>query len=90
MTTRKQRRAVPRLESMEERMVPSAINLSPSATAQIHKLGHKLQRAATTSQNYLTSLIQNRTSHNTPSWTTHAVPKHHVNNGLFGIPWLKF
>jgi hypothetical protein len=76
---------------MEDRMVPSVINLSPSATAQIHKLGHKMNRAAITTQQYLTSLIQNRTSHNPfPSWTTHPVPTHHTNHGLFGIPWLKF
>ena len=38
---RKRHNATPRLESMEDRVVPSilGINVSPSVTADFHKLG---------------------------------------------------
>ncbi len=91
MARRKRRQTIPCLESMEDRMVPSAISFSPSVTAQIHKMGNKVHAAAHSVQSYLASLIQHRPGHGPiPSWTTHHVWTHQTNKGLFGIPWLKF
>ena len=82
---------IPRLESMEDRMVPSAISFSPSVTAQIHKLGHKLQVPGPAFRiTSLRSTSIDRGMRPTLSWTTHRVPTHQTNTGLFGIPWLKF
>ena len=60
---RRRHTATPRLESLEDRVVLStvSIHLSPSASAQIHKLGINLKNAASSVQQELAHLIQNRT-----------------------------
>ncbi|MGC8643537.1 MAG: hypothetical protein ACP5XB_27080 [Isosphaeraceae bacterium] len=91
MAQGKRHRMVPCLESMEDRMVPSAINFSPSVTKQFDRLGDNLRSAGNGIQNYFVSLYQHRPGHAAiPTWTTHRVPTHQTNTGLFGIPWLKF
>lgn len=90
MAQGKRRRLIPCWESMEDRMVPSAISFSPSVTAQIDKLGNKLKSAGKSVQNYFTLLYQHRPGHTpAPTWTTQHAATHQKNNGLFGIPWLK-
>ena len=90
MTKRRRRQTIPCLESMEDRMVPSAINFSPAFTSQVDKLGDKLRSAGTSVQNYLNSVVQHRPGHGPiASWTTPTSTTHAKNTGLFGISWLK-
>ena len=91
MAKGKRRQTIPCLESMEDRMVPSAVSFSPSVTAEFRRLGHQIQNGGNSVQNYLNSLVKNRPGHGPiGAWpTTHHVPIHQSNTGLFGIPWLK-
>lgn len=89
---RRRHTATPRLESMEDRVVLStvSINLSPSATAQLHKVGTNLRSAATSVQNELNRLIQKRTGQPSHAqWQIHQSHAHKASKTLFGIPWLK-
>lgn len=92
MAQGKRHRHIPRLESMEDRMVPSAVNFSPSVSAEIHRFGRRMRGTADGMRQYFTSLYQHRPGHPPIlSWTTHRTPPTHTSNtGLFGIPWLKF
>ena len=87
----KRRIATPRLETMEDRVVPSflGINISSSVTAEFHKLGHGITGYAKNVQNYVESLNQHRSGQSVrATWDTQHTtsPK---SNELFGIPWLK-
>jgi hypothetical protein len=90
---RKRRETIPRLESMEQRVVPSAVSIhvSPATTAQIHKLGNHLNTAATNFQRYLHTLIRHRSGRPSgTSWHPHlAATGHHHSSNLFGIPFIK-
>ena len=89
---RKRQYATPRLESMEDRVVPSTlgINLSPSVTAEFHKLGNHIRKYAYSFKNYIESLNQHRTGQSVHTrWPTSHTASHHTSNTLFGIPWLK-
>jgi hypothetical protein len=89
---RRRRSAIPRLEAMEDRMVPSAINIPLAGTtqAQIRRLDRNVKHAAGRFQQDLTTFIQNRMgqAHHT-QWPTHHAKSHHTHN-LFGIPFLNF
>ena len=89
---RKRRNATPRLESMEDRVVPSilGINVSPSVTADFHKLGNHIRSYANSFKNYIESLNQHRTGQSVQTqWPTSHTASHKTSNTLFGIPWLK-
>lgn len=89
---RKRHNATPRLETMEERVVLSTlgINLSPWATAEIHKLGDHVSSYANSVKDYFHSLIQHRTGQSAQTqWQTNHTVTHHTSNTLFGIPFLK-
>jgi hypothetical protein len=91
---RRRRTTVPRLESMEDRMVPSAPStpLSLPTQAQIHRMGRNLTNAAHHFQQDLNTLIQNRMAQmqvHHAQWPTHHASSHHTHN-LFGIPFLNF
>ena len=84
--------ATPRLESLEGRVVLSAVSIhvSPSVSAQFHKLGNHLKTAASSIQQELNHLIQSRTGQPSQAqWQTQYTHTHHTSNTLFGIPWLK-
>jgi hypothetical protein len=88
---RKQRVATPRLESMEDRVVPSflGMNVPSSVSADFHKLGHGISRYATSFQNYIESLNARRAGQSVhATWNTRHTSSHHSDE-LFGIPWLK-
>ena len=89
---RKRRNATPRLESMEDRVVPSilGINVSPSVRADFHKLGSHISSYANSFKNYIESLNQHRTGQSVQTqWLTRHTASHQTSNTLFGIPWLK-
>jgi len=89
---RKRHIASPRLESLEGRVVPSAVSLhvSPSVSAQLHKFGNHVRTAATSVQQEIIHLIQNRHGHPTQAqWQTPYSHPKTKSNTLFGIPWLK-
>ncbi len=90
---RRRRTTIPGLESMEDRMVPSALSvpLSAPTQAQIHRLGRNLTNAAHHFQQDLNTLIQNRMiqAQAHTQWPTHHKTTHHTHN-LFGIPFLNF
>jgi hypothetical protein len=88
---RKRHFATPRLESMEDRVVPSflGINWSPSVTADFHKMGHAIDGYAKSFKNDLEALNQHRSGQSVQAtWDTHHTTSHQSNT-LFGIPWLK-
>ena len=89
---RKRHNAAPRLESMEDRVVPSilGINVSPSVKADFHKLGHGISSYANDVKNYVESLNRHRTGQSVhATWQTNHTDSHATSNTLFGIPWLK-
>ncbi len=89
---RKRHNATPRLESMEDRVVPSilGINVSPSVTADFHKLGNDISSYANRFKNYIESLNQHRTGQSVhTTWQTNHTDSHTTSDTLFGIPWLK-
>ncbi len=89
---RKRRIATPRLEPMEDRVVPSilGINVSPSVTADFHKLGNGISSYANSFKNYIESLNRHRTGQSVQTrWPTSHTASHKTSNTLFGIPWLK-
>ena len=89
---RKRRNVTPRLESMEDRVVPSifGITVSPSVTADFHKLGNHISSYAKSVKNYVESLNQDRTGQSVQTqWQTRHTASHKTSNTLFGIPWLK-
>jgi hypothetical protein len=80
------------VETMEGRVVLSTVNihLSPSATAQLHKVGNNLKTAATSVQNELAHLFMRRASMPAHAqWQTQHSHPQHTSKTLFGIPWLK-
>lgn len=89
---RKRHIATPRLESMEDRVVPSflGINWSPTVTADFHKMGHAISGYANSLKNDLETLNRHRAGQSVQTtWTTSHTSVHHTSNTLFGIPWLK-
>ena len=89
---RKRHNATPRLESMEDRVVPSilGINVPSSVKADFHKLGHGISSYANDVKNYIESLNQHRTGQSVQTrWATSHTASHKTSNTLFGIPWLK-
>ncbi len=89
---RKRHNAAPRLESMEDRVVPSilGIHVPSSVTAEFHKLGNGISSYATSFKNYIESLNQHRTGQSVQAkWATSHSSSHNTSNYLFGIHWLK-
>ncbi len=89
---RKRHIAAPRLESLEDRKVPSAVSLhlSPSVSAQLHKFGDQVKTGAISVEQELSHLIQSRPGHPSQAqWTTPYPHPKSTSNTLFGIPWLK-
>jgi hypothetical protein len=89
---RKRRNAIPRLESMEDRVVPSflGINVPSWLTADIHKVGSALDGYASSAKSDLKSLNQHRAGQSVQTtWPTSHAASHTTSNTLFGIPWLK-
>ena len=89
---RKRQNATPRLESMEDRVVPSilGINVPSPVTADFKKLGNGISSYANDFKNYIESLNQHRTGQSVQTaWATSHTASHQTSNTLFGIPWLK-
>jgi hypothetical protein len=89
---RKRRNASLRLESMEERVVPSLLgwNVPPAVTADFHKMGHAINGYAKGFKNYLETVNQHRSGQSVRAqWATGSSAAHHASDTLFGIPWLK-
>ena len=89
---RKRHNATPRLESMEDRVVPSilGINVPSSVTADFKKMGHGIRSYANSFKNYIESLNRHRTGQSEhTTWQTNHTDSHATSDTLFGIPWLK-
>ena len=89
---RTRRNATPRLEFMEDRVVPSflGMNVPSSVTADFKKLGHGISGYANNVKHYIESLNEHRTGRSMQTtWTTSHTASHKTSNTLFGIPWLK-
>ena len=89
---RKRYIAIPRLESMEDRVVPSflGINVPSWVTADFHKMGSALDGYASSAKSDLESLNQHRTGQSVvTTWPTSHTAAHNTRDILFGIPWLK-
>ena len=84
--------ATPRLESMEGRVVPSAVSphVAHSVSAQFRTLGNHIKTGAISVQQELSHLINHRTGRPTQAqWHAQYARPHHASQTLFGIPWLK-
>ena len=84
--------ATPRLESMEDRVVPNilGIHVPSSVKADFRKLGHGISIYANDVKNYIESLNQRRTGQSVhTTWATGHTASHKTSNTLFGIRWLK-
>jgi hypothetical protein len=89
---RKRHIATPRLESMEDRVVPSflGINVPSWVTTDFHKMGSALDGYASSAKSDLVSLNQHRAGQSVQTaWPTRHAASHTTSNALFGIPWLK-
>jgi len=89
---RKRRNAIPRLESMEDRVVPSflGINVPSWVTTDFHKMGSAIDGYASSAKSYLESLNQHRAGQSVQTtWPTSHAASNKANDTLFGIPWLK-
>ncbi len=89
---RKRHNATPRLESMEDRVVPSilGINVPSSVTADLKKLGKGISSYANDFKNHIESLNQHRTGQSVQTkWATSHTASQKTSNTRFGIPWLK-
>jgi hypothetical protein len=88
---RNRHRVILRLESMEDRIVPSflGIEVPHSVSANFQKLNHRIKNYANSFKNYVESLNANRPGQSMhASWQIHPGSNSHKNE-LFGIPWLK-
>ncbi len=84
--------ASPRLEAMEDRVVPSflGINVPSWVTADVNKMGHAIDGYATNAKSDLVSLNQHRAGQSVQtSWPTSHAAAHSTSHALFGIPWIK-
>lgn len=89
---RKRHNATPRLESMEDRVVPSILGIKApsSVTADFKRLGHGISSYANSFKNYIESLNQHRTGQSVhATWAAGHTASHKTSNTLFGIRWLK-
>ncbi len=89
---RKRLKATPRLEDMEERVVPSFLGISEPhwVTTEIHSIGNAIGSYTKSAKNYLETLNQQRSGQPKPvHWPTKHATATHTSNTLFGIPWLK-
>ena len=89
---RKRLKAIPGLESMEDRVVPSFLGMNvPSwVTADINKMGHAIDGYATHAKSDLVSLNNHRAGQSVQtSWPTSHASAHKTSDTLFGIPWIK-
>ncbi len=89
---RKRHNAIPGLESMEDRVVPSflGINVPSWVTADFHKMGSAIDGYASSAKSDLVSLNQHRSGQSLQAaWPTSHAASHTTSHTLFGIPWLK-
>jgi hypothetical protein len=88
MRTRHQ--AIPRLESMEDRLVLSTTTLSPyaSAAAELRRFGSHLHKSWTGLEHFISGLYQQSQANSTAAsrWATHPHHVHRSTADLFGIP----
>jgi len=83
--------ATPRLESMEDRVVPSFLGMNvPSwVTTDIHKMGSALDSYGKSAKGDLESLNQHRAGQSVQTTWPTSHPSHNTSDTLFGIHWLK-
>ena len=90
---RRRHQAVPRLESMEERLVLSTTtsSLTSSAVAELSRLGTHLHQGWTSIEHYITGLSQQSQASRAAAsrWAIHARHVHKSSGDLFGIPGFK-
>ncbi len=89
---RKRHIATPRLESMEDRVVPSflGINVPSWVSTDFHKVGSALDGYASHAKSDLVSLNQHRAGQSVQTaWPTSHAASHSTSSNLFGIHWLK-
>ena len=90
---RKRNKSTPRLEMMEDRVVPSTflgMNIPPSLAADFNKIGHSFKSGANSLKNDVEKLNQNRPGQSIAArWGRDPNVTRQPSNTLFGIPWLK-
>ena len=90
---RRRHQAIPRLESMEDRLVLSTTTASPysSAAAELRRLGTHLHQGWSSLEHYITGISQQSQASRAAAsrWATHARHVHHSSGNLFGIPGFK-
>ncbi|WP_165229196.1 hypothetical protein [Aquisphaera insulae] len=90
---RPRRSAAPRLEPIEDRVVPSAVSfkLSPDTRAQIRSANRTLMRTADQVKDTLAGLVHQRTTPHGPNFfqSTHHASPQHKSEYFLGIPFIK-
>lgn len=90
---RRPHQAIPRLESMEDRLVLSTTSANPysSAFAELTRLGNHIHRGWTSLEHYITGLSQQNQANRLAAsrWATRAQHAHQSSGDLFGIPGFK-
>ncbi len=91
---RRRHQAIPRLESMEDRLVLSATTASPTASyaAELRRLGTHLHQGWSGLVHDLNNWTQQSQASTAAAshWATHARYVHHSSGNLFGIPGFKW
>ncbi len=90
---RRRHQAIPRLESMEDRLVLSTTtsSLTSSAAVELRRLGTHLHQGWTSFEHYITGRSQQSQASSAAAsrWASHARYAHHSSRDLFGIPGFK-
>ena len=90
---RRRHQAIPRLESMEDRLVLSTTtsSLTSSAVAGLRRLGTHVHQGWTSLEHYISGLSQQSQASSAAAsrWATHARNVHKSSGDLFGIPGFK-
>ena len=90
---RRRHQAIPRLESMEDRLVLSTTtpSLTSSATAELRRLGTHLHQGWSGLVHDLNNWTQQSQASTAAAsrWATHAHHVHRSSGNLFGIPGFK-
>lgn len=91
---RRRHQAIPRLESMEDRLVLSATtaSLTSSAATELRRLGTHLHQGWSGLVHDINNWTQQSQANSVAAsrWATHARYGHHSSGNLFGIPGFKW
>jgi hypothetical protein len=90
---RRRYQAIPRLESMEDRLVQSTSSANPysTAAAELRRLGPHIHQGWSSLVHDINNWTQQSQANSVAAsrWATHARHFHHLSGNLFGIPGIK-